>query len=73
MPKVKTKTVRYPEGWDLIEPYIDELEKEMRVGTQPAQCAVNFSGRARPGWGLNFPQPALTGSGSLFGSGARPQ
>ncbi len=33
MPKVKTKQVRFPEGWEILEPYIEELEKEMRTGS----------------------------------------
>ena len=40
MPKVKTKATRYPEGWDLIEPYLDELEKEMRNGTAPLMFCI---------------------------------
>jgi hypothetical protein len=33
MPKVKTKKTQFPDGWDEIEPFMDELDKEMRVGT----------------------------------------
>ncbi|KAJ8426507.1 hypothetical protein Cgig2_013190 [Carnegiea gigantea] len=30
MPKVKTSRVRYPEGWELIEPTLRELQAKMR-------------------------------------------
>ncbi|THU53953.1 hypothetical protein C4D60_Mb10t19830 [Musa balbisiana] len=30
MPKIKTSHVRYPEGWELIEPTLRELEAKMR-------------------------------------------
>lgn len=32
MPKVKTNRVKYPEGWELIEPTLQELESKMREG-----------------------------------------
>ena len=32
MPKVKTKKTKFPDGWEELEPYLDELEKEMRMG-----------------------------------------
>ena len=32
MPKVKTNRVKYPEGWELIEPTLRELEQKMREG-----------------------------------------
>lgn len=32
MPKVKTNRVKYPEGWELIEPTIRELQAKMREG-----------------------------------------
>ncbi|EPS69890.1 hypothetical protein M569_04873, partial [Genlisea aurea] len=30
MPKVKTNRVKYPEGWELIEPTLSELQAKMR-------------------------------------------
>ncbi|CAI5459376.1 unnamed protein product [Closterium sp. Yama58-4] len=30
MPKIKTNRVKYPEGWELIEPTLRELEQKMR-------------------------------------------
>ena len=32
MPKVKTNWVKYPEGWELIEPTLRELQGKMREG-----------------------------------------
>jgi bud site selection protein 31 len=32
MPKIKTSRVVYPEGWELIEPTIRELDAKMREG-----------------------------------------
>ncbi|OEL33606.1 Protein BUD31-like protein 1 [Dichanthelium oligosanthes] len=32
MPKIKTSRVSYPEGWELIEPTIRELDAKMREG-----------------------------------------
>ena len=32
MPKVKTKKTKFPDGWEELEPYLDELDKEMRMG-----------------------------------------
>ena len=33
MPKIKTNRVKYPEGWELIEPTLRELEQKMREGS----------------------------------------
>ncbi|GJM88813.1 hypothetical protein PR202_ga05379 [Eleusine coracana subsp. coracana] len=30
MPKIKTSRVKYPEGWELIEPTLNDLEAKMR-------------------------------------------
>ncbi|KAF3550770.1 hypothetical protein DY000_02009726, partial [Brassica cretica] len=30
MPKIKTNRVKYPEGWELIEPTLRELDAKMR-------------------------------------------
>jgi len=32
MPKVKTNRIKYPAGWELIEPTLRELEAKMREG-----------------------------------------
>ena len=32
MPKVRTNRVKYPEGWELIEPTLRELDGKMREG-----------------------------------------
>lgn len=32
MPKIKTSRVKYPEGWELIEPTLRDLEAKMREG-----------------------------------------
>ncbi|KAI4322387.1 hypothetical protein L6164_022089 [Bauhinia variegata] len=30
MPKVKTNRIKYPDGWELIEPTLNELDAKMR-------------------------------------------
>lgn len=40
MPKVKTNRVKYPEGWELIEPTLLELQAKMREGKTPSKIAV---------------------------------
>ena len=32
MPKVRTSKIQYPEGWELIEPTLRDLENKMREG-----------------------------------------
>jgi bud site selection protein 31 len=32
MPKIKTSGVKYPDGWELIEPTLSELHSRMREG-----------------------------------------
>ena len=32
MPKVRTSKLQYPEGWELIEPTLRDLENKMREG-----------------------------------------
>lgn len=32
MPKIKTSGVKYPDGWELIEPTLSELHSKMREG-----------------------------------------
>ena len=39
MPKVKTNRVTYPEGWELIEPTLRELQAKMREGWKFTSCA----------------------------------
>lgn len=39
MPKVKTNRVTYPEGWELIEPTLRELQAKMREGPDEANVA----------------------------------
>jgi len=39
MPKVKTNRVKYPEGWELIEPTLRELQAKMREGWKFTSCA----------------------------------
>ena len=43
MPKVKRSKKKPPEGWELIEPTLDELEQKMREGERSlsACCSVN--------------------------------
>jgi hypothetical protein len=32
MPKVRTSKLKFPDGWELIEPTMQELEQKMREG-----------------------------------------
>lgn len=32
MPKVKTNRIKYPDGWELIEPTLSALDANMREG-----------------------------------------
>lgn len=32
MPKVRTNRIKYPDGWELIEPTLGELDAKMREG-----------------------------------------
>jgi bud site selection protein 31 len=32
MPKVRRSRIKYPEGWELIEPTLRELDGKMREG-----------------------------------------
>lgn len=40
MPKVRTNRITYPDGWELIEPTLSELEAKMREG-EPFVLAAN--------------------------------
>jgi hypothetical protein len=48
MPKIKTSRVKYPEGWELIEPTLRDLEAKMREGVHIclicSTCRIFFSG-----------------------------
>jgi bud site selection protein 31 len=39
MPKIKTSRVKYPEGWELIEPTLRDLEAKMREGNVIFGCS----------------------------------
>lgn len=43
MPKVRRSKKPPPEGWELIEPTLDELEQKMREGMSPLQFYINLS------------------------------
>ena len=45
MPKVKRTRKRPPEGWELIEPTLDELEAKLREGEREKFPAYSASGR----------------------------
>lgn len=42
MPKVRTSRTVYPEGWELIEPTLRDLETKMREGMYV--CMISFGG-----------------------------
>lgn len=42
MPKIKTSRVRYPEGWELIEPTLREFDAKMREGWLFSLSSVLF-------------------------------
>ena len=48
MPKVKRSRKPPPDGWELIEPTLDELDQKMREGTQQSWVlsGVDKIGRA---------------------------
>ena len=43
MPKVRRSKKKPPEGWELIEPTLDELEQKMREGLAEFQHFHNTS------------------------------
>jgi len=43
MPKIKTSRVKYPEGWELIEPTLRDLEAKMREGVNLVYYMGSFS------------------------------
>lgn len=42
MPKVRTNRTVYPEGWELIEPTLRDLETKMREGLLETSCYYTF-------------------------------
>jgi len=42
MPKVRRSRKPPPEGWELIEPTLDELDQKMREGDFPLDNIVGF-------------------------------
>jgi len=42
MPKIKTSRVKYPEGWELIEPTLRDLEAKMREGINLSCIVCKF-------------------------------
>ena len=42
MPKVRRSRKPPPEGWELIEPTLDELDQKMREGKFPFHNIVGF-------------------------------
>ena len=48
MPKVKRSKKPPPDGWELIEPTLDELEQKMREGIYYSLCqSINHLGNLR--------------------------
>lgn len=41
MPKIKTSRVKYPEGWELIEPTLRDLDAKMREGNISFTLSLN--------------------------------
>lgn len=41
MPKVRTSRTVYPEGWELIEPTLRDLETKMREGMYVCVCVYD--------------------------------
>ena len=42
MPKVRRSKKKPPEGWELIEPTLEELEQKMREGDQPYDMSESY-------------------------------
>ena len=42
MPKVKTNRIKYPAGWELIEPSLRELDAKMREGWWHVWCCYHL-------------------------------
>ncbi|XP_021908527.1 protein BUD31 homolog 2 [Carica papaya] len=61
MPKVKTNRVQYPEGWELIEPTLRELQAKMREG-----CHLELILRIRDKYGNALYQNITVTSWSGF-------
>ena len=55
MPKVRRSRKPPPEGWELIEPTLDELDQKMREGKFPFQNGVVFLCSLKGGpWNWEF-------------------
>lgn len=54
MPKIKTNRVKYPEGWELIEPTLRELQAKMREGLSNFLYHVFVNILVSFHWGLWF-------------------
>eukprot|EP00850_Spirogloea_muscicola_P022642 SM000305S11800 [mRNA] locus=s305:17753:18797:+ [translate_table: standard] len=50
MPKVRTNRTKYPDGWELIEPTLRELEQKMREGAHPAAAPPAAPKAIRKRW-----------------------
>ena len=40
MPKVKTSKIKYPEGWEIISPTLDDFEQKMKDGKNKQDLCV---------------------------------
>lgn len=47
MPKVKRSRKAPPDGWELIEPTLDELDQKMREGESGSSCLGGLHPRDR--------------------------
>lgn len=54
MPKVKRSRKPPPDGWELIEPTLDELDQKMREGNQ-----TDYLYTAQQYWSLSQPRYAV--------------
>lgn len=48
MPKVKRSRKPPPDGWELIEPTLDELDQKMREGKSEVDIGHDAAGRHQP-------------------------
>lgn len=48
MPKIRTSKTKYPEGWDIISPTIEEFAKKMKDGTTDSFLPFIFSAENEP-------------------------
>lgn len=52
MPKVKRSRKPPPDGWELIEPTLDELDQKMREGNGP-ETSLSLTPRLPPEHGVS--------------------